>query len=199
MFQFTQPMHYSDTCITQCLLCQQACGGHSSTFPCPLSLSSLHLHFLPSSPFFVFFWSFFCSVALSLLSPPLCLSCTNVISHQCYFALLLSRADLLSSRSTLSRLVDTYFPPFAPSVFSVPPAHSCFLSAVLFWIFNRFWSPHSLLSPAIHITLDLHTLARDISSPTFFLLHTLLIRCTFILQQVIISMAIHTRELSGCY
>lgn len=73
-------MHYGDTWISVCvamLLCQQACGGHSSTFPVicrslpSISTSSLLPHFLSS----------FCSATLSLLRLPLSLSCTNVLSH----------------------------------------------------------------------------------------------------------------------
>lgn len=69
------------------LLCRQACGGHSSTFthhlslsfpPSPLFFPALHPHFLSS----------FCSVTLSLLSLPLSLSCTNVLSHHCFSSLL---------------------------------------------------------------------------------------------------------------
>lgn len=71
---------------------EQACGGHSSTFP-------VVCHSLPSIstvsklPFPFSLWS----VTLSLFTPPLSLSRTNVLSHHCFFSLLsLSHTDTLS-------------------------------------------------------------------------------------------------------
>lgn len=75
------------------------------------------------------FLSSFCSVTLSLLSLPLCLICTNVLSHHCFSSdthihqthtHTSSASTKYFQHSPPSCLVDTHFPAFTPSLFSVP-------------------------------------------------------------------------------
>lgn len=111
---------------------QQACGGHSSTFPLRPPLSSLHLYRFSVFP--PHFLSSFCSVILSLLTLPLSLSCTNALSHHRFSSLL-----SLSLRHTHT-LSPQVLPPlalifhfwwttiFTPSFSSIPHAHFCCLS-----------------------------------------------------------------------
>lgn len=193
-------MIHGSVCVAM-VVCQQACGGHSSTFSfvsrslpsistfSQLSLSILCLPFvlrLYHSPLFL---SLFLVLMRSLIAASLC-SLSFSLSHP------LSSSS--SSRYTISLLVDTHFLSFTPSFFLVPRAHFCCLSATsLFCVgFLIDTEPSSAFKSTWNKMYTHYHQA--ISGLTFFLLHLFLIHCISILQQGIISMAIHTRALSGC-
>jgi len=85
---------------------QQACGGHSSTFPPRLALNLFCFSAFPPH-----FLSSFCSVTLSLLTLPLSLSPTNALSHHC-LSLSLSKSSILPPIFLF--LVNTHFLSFTP-------------------------------------------------------------------------------------
>lgn len=98
--------------------------------------------------------------------------------YQCALSSLLLFPDTHTLTQVLLKLLLIHVwwtPIFLHSVSSVPHAHFCSVSAVLFWSFNRFWKLHT---------------------PSSLLLCSSLIHCTSILQPVIISMAIYTQALS---